>query len=206
MILIAGAGVMVAFMAMHPTTHAHDVSGFVVEMGSISTRNAIVHGTLIAVFGIILLGLWGLAERIGMGSMLVRAGMLGHGTGWLALAGAAMVNGFIMPATVAHRGGDDPATIDRLKPLLALCMETNQALARAGVVAIAAAVVLWSIAMLRRADGYRAVGGVGLACGVLPLVAMAAGHLPMSVHGFGAFVLLLAVWYVAAGVQLVRGR
>ena len=75
-VLGLGSIIMVAFMALHPTVHAHGAAGLASEMSRVAVRNAVVHGTLIANLGLILLGLLGLADRRGLARMLVRAGII----------------------------------------------------------------------------------------------------------------------------------
>ena len=68
------------------------------------------------------------------------------------------------------------------------------------------AVMMWSGALAMRPGTMRAIGIAGLVAGAAPVAALAAGHLPMSIHGFGAFVLVQAAWYLAVAVQLLHGR
>ena len=54
--------------------------------------------------------------------------------------------------------------------------------------------------------GIGGVGVMGLIVAGLPLIALVAGYLPMDIHGFGGFVLVQSLWYLAIAAQLVRGR
>lgn len=204
--LIVGTVLTVAFMAIHPTSHAHDVAGFLVELGEIATFNAFVHGTLMATTCLVLIGLIGVAERIGTGLVLTRIGIVAACIGTIAGIGAATVNGFILSGVVAHRSGDDPAVVEKLKPILALLMETNGTLARIDVIAMSAAVALWSIALIHSRGTTRWLGAFGLVCAIAPAAALLAGRLPMNVHGFGAFILAQAVWWMSAAVLVLRGN
>lgn len=200
-----GAISMVAFMAMHPRPHAHDLTGFVEEIARGAAFNGFVHGTLMIASGVVLLGLVGFAEQLGMRRLLVRAGLMTYVLGWLTGLAAASVNGFIMPGLVSwHEDGVPP--IKQLRPILALLSATDISLVRIDVASMSAAVIFWSIVLLGRAGGTRVIGGLGLLCGLLPLLAVSTGHFPMNLHGFGAFVLAQAIWYLAIAVQLVRGR
>jgi hypothetical protein len=200
-----GAIFMVVFMAIHPTMHGHSHDGFIEAITHGAAFNGLVHGTLMAVSGVVLLGLLGFVDRLGMSRLLARAGLIAYGVAWLSGLGAAAVHGFIVPGVVSWHEGGTP-TIEQLNPILALSSVTGSMLARIDMVGMSAAVALWSILLLHRGGGTRAIGVLGLLCGLLPLLALATGNLPMNLHGFGAFVLAQAVWYLAIAVQLVRGR
>ena len=66
-------------------------------------------------------------------------------------------------------------------PVFRALWELNQAFAAAGVVATGAAVVLWSIALI-------------------------GGWLTLDVQGFGLFVLVQAIWGLAAAANMLWGR
>src|SRR5262245_5625841 len=87
----------VAFMAHHPTVHAHGPAGFVEEVTRGALVNGVVHGSLIALVGVFVYGFTGLASRLGMNSALARAGLVAYGMGAIALVAAALANGFILP-------------------------------------------------------------------------------------------------------------
>src|SRR5262245_62051538 len=193
--VIAGASVaMVVFMAMHPTVH--------------SPRSSFVHGALIATMAVLIVGFWVFAERLAMGGtgLLARGGLVAYVLGAVAGMGAAAINGIVVPALIAEYDLGGAGMNESWRALTHFLHTTNWVLAEMMVVGSSVAVVLWSLALLRRGGGWRAIGFAGLVCGVLPVAALAAGRLPMSVHGFGAFVLVQAVWGVAVGVAMVRGK
>ena len=204
-ILGLGSIIMLLFMALHPVVHAHDPGGLVAEMARIEAINAVVHGTLLGNQGLILLGLLGFAERLGLRRTLVRAGLIAAAMGTIALSGAALLNGFILPGLVAgHAGGG--GSFEALPPLLMLAHQTSVALIYVGIPAMSAAVLAWSLVLMRRGGASSAIGGAGVICALLPVIALATGHLPINVHGFGAFVLVQSIWYLAIALQMVRGR
>ena len=79
-------------------------------------------------------------------------------------------------------------------------------IARLGVVALSAAVLLWSVVLAHYAGASRLVGLLGIVAAAAPPLFMFAGHLPMNVHGFGAFILTQSIWYLAVAVLLIRHR
>jgi hypothetical protein len=75
-----------------------------------------------------------------------------------------------------------------------------------GVFSFSLAVVLWSLALIWRAGGRSAIGVVGFVAGVIPIILLLTGSLPLHFHGMLAFVALQAAWYLAIGIQLIRNR
>ncbi len=83
---------------------------------------------------------------------------------------------------------------------------TNQICSKAGVLAMSIAVALWSLNLLSRPGGVRAVGIFGCLAGGIPAAALMLGYLHMDMHGMLAFVLTQTLWTLAVAWMLVRGR
>jgi len=74
----------------------------------------------------------------------------------------------------------------------------------AGASLLWAMLALFSAAILRTRVLPRWIGAYGAILGPATIVALAAGHLRLDVHGFGLVVLLQSAWLVAAGIVLCR--
>ncbi len=205
-LLAAGALIMLAFMAMHPAIHSHHPDEFFEEMKRKSLLSAVVNGSLIADMVLVLIGLLGLVDGLRWRSVLARAGLISYSLGMIGHTAAATINGFVISGLTALYARHGTEALASLTPLLALCREGNGAAARLGVFAMSAAIAIWSLALLRRPGATRAVGVLGLLCGIALPIAMALGHLPMDVHGFTLRIIVQSVWYLAVAVQLIRGR
>lgn len=196
----------VALMANHPHVHAHDPAEFIDATSRQAPANAFVHGSLIALMGVLVFGYSCLSSRLGMGSPCVRAGLIAYLLGVVAVIPAALTDGFLISEFVA-RFRDRPAQdLLVMKHVLTLCGLAIRVASRMWVVATSAAVLLWSAHLVGTTGSARAVGILGCVAGAAPVVALASGYLPMNVHGVGAFVLVQAVWGVAVGILLIRGR
>jgi hypothetical protein len=204
-LLAVAALLMVFFMALHPRIHADHGADFTEAVALVATRNAVIHGALIAVLVLLFTGLLGLAERLGLHLMPVRLGLVACALGAVALIAAAALNGFAVAELAAELREHD-RTAAGLEPLFMLCHAINTAAARIGVVALSAAVLLWSFVLAHRTGASRLVGLLGLVVAAAPPLFMFAGHLPMNLHGFGAFILTQSVWYLAVAAQLIRNR
>lgn len=197
-LLVAAASLLsLVFMVMHPTSHAP---------GPTALLNAVVHGTLIALSGALACGFTCLASRLGMRLILVRAGLVAYVMGTGAFIAAALINGFIVPQLLTRYGVTLHEVPETLGYILRLCREVNQTCSRMGVLADSAAILLWSMVLVRRPDPARSVGLLGGLAGAGPLLGVLLGQMAMNVHGMLAFVLCQTLWSLAVAALLMRGR
>lgn len=188
-LLIAAAAGSVAAMAHHPSS-AHATA-----------LGAAVHGTMIVLLATMAFGFTHLALRRGVTRPAVLAGLIAYAFSLFPHAGAATINGFVVPA-LAARG---PAAAGQ--DIFLFAWEMNQALARIGVYATGAAFIFWSIDFLRRGPSEtRAIGVAGLAAGAIPAILLMAGAVRMDLHGAFAVYASHAAWAALVGLHLVRRR
>jgi hypothetical protein len=203
-VLIAATIVSIVAMAHHPSVGSHDPAAAIAEIGTKATLNRIVHGVLIALMGLELYAFAVFADRLGGRRDAVRLGFIAYAIGVGAMIGAALISGFVVTQLAAH---DTYAGVDAsaFANLARLAMAGNQSLAELGVIAISVAILAWSIALLHdRSQRWLAI--VGLAASVLPALALVAGVIRLDVSGMTLVVVAEAVWNVAVGVALIRGR
>lgn len=184
--LVFASGGTVAMMAHHPTT-AHDVA-----MGQF------VHGTLIALIGVLIYGLAHMSLRRGLDRPTVLAGLIAYGVGAAATIGAAVISGFVATG-LAARGVAD-------RDLLLLAWEGNQALAGIGVVAMGSGFLLWSLGWVTQAGwARRGLGALGIAAGVAPMVLMGTGMMGVDLAGATLIYAMESAWTAVVGVYLWSG-
>ncbi|MBV9882307.1 MAG: hypothetical protein JO276_04800 [Sphingomonadaceae bacterium] len=186
--LIAGAMLSVLVMAHHPE-HV-DPNGIV----------GLVHGAMLTLMTIIFYGFAHFALRRGVARPPILAGLICYAIGVVADLGAGTTNGFIVPALAAH------GSVLSGRDVFLLAWEANQALARLGVFATAAAFVFWSLDFLRR-PGFeaKAIGALGLIAGIGPASLLISGVIDMHVAGAFLAYAAFALWGVLVGFHLVRG-
>jgi len=184
--LIGAAAVSVLAMAHHPAG---------ADAGALG---GIVHGTMIAVLMASAFGFAHFALRRGAPRPAILAGLIAYALSAVVTIGAATINGFIVPA-LAARGVTD-------RGLFLFAWEANQALAKLGVYATAAAFAFWSLDFLRRPGlEAKAIGALGLAAGPGVAALLAAGVIRMDVAGAGLAYAAFALWGVLVGLHLIRG-
>lgn len=186
--MIGAAALSVLVMAHHPD-HV-DPGGIV----------GFVHGAMIALAAVTAFGFAHFALRRGLARPAILAGLLAYAIGLAAGIGAATINGFVVPA-LAARGHDLSG-----RDVFLLAWEANQALARLGVFATAAAYALWSLDFLARPGlEPKIIGALGLAAGLVPAGLLASGATDMHVAGAMLAYAAFAAWAVIVGVHLLRG-
>ena len=201
---MAGLALSLVFVAHHPTVGSRKGPEFVSEVMSKAVPNGVVHGALIALIGVLVAGYSGLAFRLGLASLVVRAGLVAYVIGAVGWVAAALINGFIMPAFISGYAGCRPGDLEAIRHVLALGRDANQMSSRLAVLAMSAAVACWSVALARR--GHLTTGGLGGVAALLLSAALLSGHLPMDLHGVMAFTLVQAIWGVSIAALLIRGR
>lgn len=200
--LILGALIGVGIMAAHPT--AHDVTG-ASNPEAQAHLNVVVHAVAIAGLPLTFLGLLGLARRLGP-SDLANAALVAWGFGSVAGMGAAVASGFMAsPLLLKSTQVEGPAR-DILHNLLQPIGLMNQGFAKVYVVAVAAGMLAWGLAIVRSGRMSKALGIAALLVGLAVLVAVVVVHMKLDVHGFGLVAIAESVWLVAVGVALMRGE
>lgn len=206
MILVAAATLSVAFAMIHPSLHAHNLAEALQQLVAGAWFNGWVHGILIALAMILVAGFTGLSRQLGFDRPLVAAAMTAYAFGTVAMMGAAVVNGF---ATSMLAGRYVDATPDQLAgvgPAINAMGSMAATWAGIGAVASSAAILCWSLRLLAFPGAARVIGGLGILLGLATAAMLVAGILILNVHGFLLLVLSQAIWTIAVGTLLIRGR
>ncbi|MGZ8376519.1 MAG: hypothetical protein ACXWZS_07620 [Gemmatirosa sp.] len=187
-------------MAFHPTGHAivRDPTGAVARL------SAGVHGLALAAVPVLLLGALTLTRRLAARGALAELALCFHAVGAVAGLLAALASGFLSTGLLVRAAGETGAAREATLLLARYSGLLNQASARVLVGMGSAAILLWSIAILRTGRLSRATGIVGVVVAGVALAFLLAGRLQLDVHGFGAVVLGQAVWLVLVGRGLRR--
>src|SRR5260370_28925974 len=98
----------------------------------------------------------------------------------------------------------EPAARAGLRLLFGYSGDLIQAFAKVVVAASAAAIVLWSAAVVRGRALPRWAGIYGLVAGAAAIVVLASGNLRLDAHGFRLVVLGQALLFVAVGAAMCR--
>jgi hypothetical protein len=203
-VLIAATVLSVVAMAHHPSIASHDAAEAVAEVGRKADLSRLVHGVLIALMALDVYAFSVFCERLGFGRDAVRLGFVAFAIGTGAMISAATISGFVVSALAAHYASPD-ADASRFVDAASLAMAGNRALTNLGAIAFSGAILAWSIALWR--DPVRRwLAIVGFAAALLPAIALLGGFVRLDVTGMTLVVVAEAVWYVLAGIALIRGN
>ncbi len=202
--LVLAALGAVALITQHPTTGSPGHDSIAGEIIAESALNRSVHGGMIAFVLVFYYAMSSFSRQLGEARSSVRAAQLLFAAATIAMIGAPLISGFIVPGVADHYA--DAANEDVFRAQLTLLGETNQALAKAGSIFYGAAIFFWSLRLAGLAGLSRIAGFVGLAVGVLIVAGVLTGHLVLDVHGMGVVIFLMGVWFILVAVQLMRGK
>ena len=200
-LLIVGALAILLVAASHPS--GHDIAT-AADPRRIVRLNAAVHGGAIGAIALLIAGTLGLHRWLDRTTISAAALTLFALSGAAAMC-AAVASGFVAPEILARmRGAADSSSLELLGWYT---WRVNQGFARVQVAASAAAILLWSVALVRLSHGAaRAAGTFGALAAGAVLGVLLSGRLPLDVHGFGAVMLVESAWLVWVGVLVVRRR
>lgn len=188
--MIAGAVMGMTTMAFHPTGGGHAALALA------------VHALGIAAAPIAFYGGWVLTRRLAAGGALSELALAFYGLSTVATLLAAAASGFQASDLIAQVAASEGEARAAAAAVLHYNSAWNQAFAKVLVAASSVAIGLWSLEIVRTGLMRRAAGIVGCVVSIITLLALFSGHLRLDVHGFGAVVLLQAVWLIVVGAEL----
>jgi hypothetical protein len=201
--LLVLALLSIGVMTHHPVADGHGAAG----IARVAGLSQFVHGVLVALLFAGLLLVDEFTRRRMPDGALRRAGRTLYGAGTIALAGAGLVNGFVVP-WLAVRYADGSAA-EALDVALHLAGYINRALANAGVIGWSAGIAAWSLGLWSAGGRARVLGGYGLLGAAVLVPLLLFGVLRLNVMGMLAAVAVVVIWQAGAGLLLRssdRGR
>jgi hypothetical protein len=202
-VLLVATAAGLATMALHPTPH--DLFGAEGPLHA-ARVGVFVHGLAIASAPLSFLGGLSLFRRTAAADRLSLAALVCYGFALMAVVIAAAVSGFVVTSLALIDHGAAAAAPHEAVPraVYQLAGLLNQAFARIYVVASSAALLLWSLTILRGRTLPRGIAVYGLVISPVLLALVVTGSLRLDVHGFGLVVLLQSIWFTIAGICLLR--
>ncbi len=187
-------------MALHPAgMFAGALAGSSQIMGA-------VHALGLLSLPVVLFGLIGLSSRTGWQRPATQFALVCYCLAVVAAMIAAIASGLIGPALLQKQMGASGDAFQAVHMVLEFNYQLNQACAKVFVVGASLAIVAWSNAISGLGNYERRVAWLGWFVGLGSVAALFSGHVRMSVHGFGAIVMLQAIWNMCIGVSLLRDQ
>jgi len=209
--MISGLAIGVAtilalvFVAHHPIAAGQSHTEILNDIAQKARTDRLVHGALIGIMSGFLFGFSGFASGLGPYRALIRLGLVVYAAGCASTAGAALIDGFIVP-DIAARFLSAPADDSRIAyDFLCIAASAIQSLTKLGLVLLSAGILSWSVALVRFGGSRRWTGLLGLAAGgIQVLLILLAGEV-MTPHSLIAILAVQGVWNLAVAVLLIRG-
>jgi hypothetical protein len=199
--LVLGSIAMVGMMAFHPT-------GRDLYSDHFASGMKWVHLVALTNAWLLLFGFVGLSRWLGFVRADVIAAACAYLLGIMAATTPIAISAFLMPLLesqlVAAKAAADAGKLASLMSLFSFCGMLIEAFASVFVVTISAAMLFWSIAMLRTQRFSKWLGITGVLTASALIITLLAGHLRMNVHGFGAAMFATAIWNIGAAISMIR--
>ena len=205
-IIIVGSLLTLAGMLRHPAPPGSGVMETVRWIVEVGAFNQWVHGFLIAVILVLIAGFHGFSGRLTRSPVLGQVATILYAAGGFAGICAAIAAGFAMRSIAVGYLNATPDQEALVSGLLRVLGAFNFAWGRVWIVATSAAILLWSIALLRQSKVARMPGFFGLLAGGVPAVGIVSGLLPLNVPGTIGAIAAHVLWSLWVGYLLVRSR
>ena len=190
---------MIITMAVHPTGHitAAQLEGTIRML-------ILVHSFALFLVPIQFLGAWGLSRRLIGTTRLEVIGLVFYAVALIAVMSAAVADGLVTPSVFRRivESADSEAAVKTWQMFSRYTFYWNQAYAQVFVAASSAAILTWSVAMLRNRRLSRGLGIYGCILSIATVAVLFSGHLPLDAHRFGAVVLGQAIWFFITAALL----
>jgi len=206
-LLIASCATFI-LLAFHPHIHPESTAQMLRQLAdpALGGQSAHVHGAIIAVFGLLLVGVIELAHVLGLRRTAVGFGLAVYALGSAAVAVAMLFDGFITSQLASvllqkvDAGENASQVLDAAPSVFALVSVLIQVFTKAGSCAMGIGMACLSWSARSRA---RALAWLGLAALLPPLATIGSG-VWLGRHQLMAVALCQALWYLAAAAFLLR--
>ena len=204
--LIAGGSIAaILLMSLHPRMSGGSPLEMVQALVRNASFNASVHGSLMAVYVMLGVSFLGLCHYLGRHQVTVQLGYAAYVLSLVAGISAAVSAGFVMATIAGGYPNPTPDQVDRIVNGMRVAGAYNFTWGRIWMIAVSAAVLLWSVELVHRDKAFeRSIGAFGIALGAITIVGMIAGIIGLSVYAVIAMVAAQTVWSVLVGVLLIR--
>jgi hypothetical protein len=200
-VLIAGSAAMIITMVFHP--HGKITPA---EVDSMVRMLVGVHSLALASIPVIFLGAWGMSRWLAAPDRLSWAALVLFTAGSIAVMNAAVLDGMMASYLIRQIALASAESRDTWQIFMKYNFQMNQSYARVYAVASSLAVVLWSVAILRKSAMGRGIGIYGCAVGAVTALGILSGLLRPDWHGFGMLILGQAIWFVIVGMAMCRAE
>ena len=204
--MAACAVLMIVAIAMHPQAEHRHMSEVVTEIGRLAPMLAFMHGTVIAFVIVLLFAMCVYSLRRGLRRELVLGALVVYAAGAGVLVLAALIDGFLVSAVARSYIGASREALRDGASILRACGAAIQILSKFGIVALSAAIALWSADLVRDGGRARIAAIIGFAAALIPIGVLFAEGRSIVPVTLTVIVLAQGIWYIAIASLLVQER
>lgn len=164
----------------------------------------VVHAVAIASVCAFAFGYASLSRRLGLHRPLVLAGLTAYLIGCVAMVGATITDGFVIPHIAVDAANATPERIAFAYNLIHYAGIALNDMAKLGWILQAVGTLAWSAALVGERGFNRAVGAIGVLSSMLVLALIWGSATNMSMTSLLSVLVAQLTWNVAAAVLLMR--
>ena len=206
--VIGLAAVLAVVMILHhPVVHG-GAGAIMASAERLAGVDRVVHGVLIGLMGLLILGFLHLTQRLGFQRPAAAAGFVAFAGGSVLVCIAATFDGFVVPDVAGWCTAPGHVCAGSGTDMLVLISAAIQDFTKISFVAQSIGLICWGIALLTGREGWagRVVGILGLIGGAAPAVILLGSHIVLSPHSLLMIFGCYGVWYLAAAAWLILVR
>ena len=204
--IAACAVLTIVAIAMHPQAQHRHMSEVVAEIGRLAPMLGFMHGTVIVFVIVLLYGMCVYSLRRGLRRELVLGGLIVYAAGTGVFVLAALIDGFLIPTVAQSYAGASREMLRDGASILGACGAAIQVLAKFGVVALSAAIGLWSADLFRDGGRLRVTAIIGFAAALISVAVLFAEGRFIVPLTLSVIVIAQGIWYIAIASLLVQER
>jgi hypothetical protein len=186
---------------------AHGAEDLARAVAAAAPMDRFVHGGLVAMFGVQVLGFQLFSARLGWGRPAVAAGFIAYAAGALLVVIPSVLDGFVIPDLAGACLARPAGCGDVDEGVFRLVAVVIQDFSKAALVALSAGTIGWAIALLT-GQGLpgRAVGAIGLVCAAAPIAILLLSNVRLQPGNLAGFIASQVVWSLLAAAFMTGPR
>src|SRR6266403_74556 len=190
----------------NPVIEAPETNELLTRIRESAFADRFVHGALILFIVAQLFAFCRFTQRQGIRRAPVLFGFIFYVLGTVAMISAALIDGFLVPKIGESYLDAAQATTDTGLSLLRFCSIAIQLFTKSGVIAISAAILLWSASVIRAGRAPFLAALVGVAAVLSQVYILVYRGPTITAHTIVPIMAAMAVWYFVMGLLLIAGR
>lgn len=198
--LIVGSLGLITTMAAHPT--GSQIMADPKGAEHVLAISVFVHSLAIASLPVLVFGFLGFSQRLGFNNPLVSFSFINYAFACIAAMCAAVVNGFVVTYLFREFFEADEATRVTMRLLFDYSHWLNATFTKIFIAASSVAVLLWSIALIKKSLLAKIAAVIGIILGIVGIAMIIIG-VGINVHSFGLFIFGQAAWTILIGVLMI---